>query len=343
MSFDIFLEALAPLAFNGFNELDKYGEKEGYIIATLSMKNEAKILKEFLGQSYLSDPEYSVFQLNISNNKLEIVTHFTEKYNIYPITFQISENSIVINAISIFTLGNYLLNTDNRYIFLPVDYRCEIKNAGHRATVVIDKEIINNKIINNKIINNKIKNNKAKVYLLEPNGRPSYFNNIVGNIENKIESFFDKYFQQINEMFGTKYEYIKTNTWNPTNIVLNNTSNVKLSNGDCMTISMILCQIIKTLELNPTILYNEFKKLSDNESVAIIRSYSIGLIKHLRSVGKDTSILQVDAIYKMYLDMKDGLPNIKSLADFHRYLYEISKTIPDLYKDITSMYKVVLT
>ena len=324
MSFDIFLEALAPLAFNGFNELDKYGEKEGYIIATLSMKNEAKILKEFLGQPYLSDPEYSVFQLNIPNNKLETITHFTEKYNIYPITFQISENSIVINALSIFTLGNYLLATDNRYIFLPVDYRCEIKNAGHRATVVIDKEI-------------------AKVYLLEPNGRPSYFNNIMGNIENEIESFFDKYFQQINEMFGTKYEYIKTNTWNPTNIVLNNTSNVKLSNGDCMTISMILCQIIKTLELNPTTLYNEFKKLSDNESVAIIRSYSIGLIKHLRSVGKDTSILQVDAIYKMYLDMKDGLPNVKSLADFHRYLYEISKSIPDLYKDITSMYKVVLT
>ncbi len=323
MSFELFLSALSPLANNGFNELEKYTEREAYITATLSPKYEAIILKELLDQPYIHNPEYSIFQYDIQKHTLELITSFIEKNSIYPINFQIADKNVIVNCLSILSLGTFLINSDNRYVFLPVNYESEVKKGGHRATLVID-------------------NKDNNVYLLEPNGRPSYFNTLVSNSEAAIESFYEQYFDMINSMFQTKYKYIKTHIWNHKNIVLNNTSNVKLSNGDCMILSMILCQLIKNLEMTPEVMYQKFKSMSDDECVSLIRSYSMGLIRYVRATKRDKVVDKIDGLYNVYILLKDGMSNIKSFYEFNHYLREMKGKLPEFYKELLTAHKIFI-
>lgn len=333
MSFELFLAALKPLADNGFNELEKYTEKEAFIIATLSPKCESIILKAALNQPYLNHAEYSIFHIDSTSDNISGITNFTDENILYPINLQIYDNNIIVNILSYETFGNYQLDNKNKYTFLPVNYSCENKKYGHRATIVIDNIL-------------------GSVYLLEPNGKPTYFNSIISKKEfsnihssysktqfsDKIESFFENYFDKINEMFGLNYKYIKTNVWNPSNIILNNTSNVKLSNGDCMTISMILCQLINNLELKPQDLYKQFNELSDEESVCLIRSYSMGLIMYFKAIKINNHISQIDGLWNAYDIMKVTLPNIKSFIEFCKYVEENKNKMPSFINDILVMH-----
>lgn len=325
MSFETLFAALSPLADNGLVELESYGEKEAYIMSTLSIEQEALIFNEFIGQVYIDDcPEYSIFRMDLDNKEMILVTDFKpdkEEYY-YPINFQITEDNIVINALSIMTLYNFLKRTNNRYVFLPINYECEIKDSGHRAVLSFDKTA-------------------NKVYLLEPNGKPNFFNNVIGNINHDIELFLEKYTDLMNNVVDSNYKYIKTSIWNQKQIVLNNTSNTKISRGDCMSISILLCHLLYNLEYEPYVLYNSINNLSDSECVLIIRSYSVGLINYLKNNKDNKNILYVENLYKMYTDMKDGLPNVNSITDFNKYLILMHKKDPDLYEDLTKIYNLV--
>ena len=325
MSFETLFSALSPLTDSGVSQLDKYSEKDAYVMSTMSTIHEYKILHKYTEQPYLKNPEYSVFQMDIQSNQLVFISDFLPIKNQkhYPINFQINnKSSIVINALSILTLGNYLSNCKNRYIYLPIDYTCDTKASGHRAILMYDIKL-------------------QKVYLLEPNGKPSFFNNVIGNIEMEIELFFEKYTEQLNELFCMNYKYIKTNIWNINNIVLNNTSNTKLSKGDCLSISLLMCHLITNLEYDPYQLYKSIKGLSDDEFVTIIRSYSMGIINYLKKSKDNKNIIFVEKLFYAYQEMKSGMPQIQSVHDFHKYLYDLQKNDKELYKSLSTIYNLV--
>jgi len=315
MSFELFLSSLSPIADKGFSELEKYGEKEAYITSSLSASYESLILSEILGQPPLNNPEYSIFQCNMQTHKLELMTNFMEKNIIYPFNFQIIDSGVIVNCLSVHSLGFYLISSKNRYTFSPIQYESDAKQSGHRATIVID-------------------NKDSKVYLLDPNGEASYFNNIVGNIDNVIESFCEQYFNMVNGMFQTKYKYVRLNVWNRKGVSINNTSNAKISNGDCMILSMILCHLIKTLEMTPEQLYAKFKDMSDDEVVSLIRSYSMGLIRYLRPIKKDKSLDRIDGLYKVYEIVKDDMANFKTFSEFNQYVWKMKGKLPELYTEL---------
>ncbi|QKF94713.1 hypothetical protein QKU48_gp1255 [Fadolivirus algeromassiliense] len=325
MSFELLFSALSPLTDNGIEELDKYSEKEGYMMSTLSPSSENIILRDFAGQTQLNhDSEFTIFQLYMEDINVESITDFLPQENVYhdPINFQITDNSIVVNALSIGTLADTIKKSKNRYIFLPTNYTCETHNSGHRAVVVIDR-------------------NSKQVYLMEPNGRPSYFNSILGaQLENYIEFFLDYYIQQLNNAFSMNLNYINSNVWNSTRIVLNNSSNTQISKGDCLTISLLICQLVNNLEMEPGYVYEMIKSMSDNEFVSIIRSYSIGIIKYLKNSKNKRDLIYTEKLYNMYSDMKDA-NNFKSVYEINTFLHDTKKKNPELYHDLTKIYNLV--
>lgn len=318
MSFELFLSALKPFSEKGFNKLETYGEKEAYIISSLSPKYELMIMKDIIKQPDIQNCEYSIMQFDINTHKLNIITNFIEENIISPINFQITDDSIIVNCVSVHSLGSYLINSNNRYTFLSIDYQSEIYDLGHRAILVVD-------------------NKYYKVYLLDPNGKASYFNRIINNVDNLIESYIDQYFNMINTIFQTDYKYIKTNIWNSKNICINDTSNIKLSSGDCMTISLMLCQIIKNLEITPETLYTKLKDMSDDEIVSLIRSYSLGLIEYITPFGK---LNNINRLYNIYEILKGANTDFNSFIEFNQYLHKKKEKLPDLYLELLSAYNI---
>jgi len=325
MSYDLIFNALSPLTYDGMEELDKYSEKEGYMIATVSSSSENIILQDFTGQIDINkDAEFTIYQMNIENNKVTHITNFIPEKNVYhsPINFQITDNSIVTNILSIGTLIDHMNQNKNRYIFLPTNYNCETNNTGHRAVTVIDKT-------------------EKEIYLLEPNGIPTYFNSILGiQLDTYIEFFLDYYVRQINDIFSMNYKYINSNVWNPSNIILNNSSNIQTSKGDCLTISLIICQLINNLEMAPGNVYEIVKMLTDSEFVSIIRSYTIGILKYLKHSKNNKDLMYTERLYAMYSEIKNSV-DLKSVFEINNFLHDTKKHNPEFYSDLTQIYGLV--
>lgn len=325
MSFDMLFNALSPLSDEGISELDKYSNRESSIISLLNPACENTILKDFNGQKFsVSETEFTIFQFYTDTLHIDTLTNFvSDKKSYYdPINFQITDNSMIINILSYNTLVDIIKSINGRYVFLTINYTSDAFTSAHRAILSLDK-------------------NTNNIYLLEPNGRPTFFSRILGvGSENFIEYFFDYYIGQLNEIFGTKFTYIHSNMWNKTHIVLNNSTNVSISDGDCLTISLMICQLINNLEMEPEKLYMIIKKLSDNEFVCLIRSYSIGIIKYLMNGPNSKYIKYIDNLYSIYSDMKDTY-DFKSINDASNFLSEIKKLNPEFYNDLTQIYQIV--
>lgn len=325
MAYELIYSALSPLTDNGIDELGKYSDKEGYMISTLSASSENIILYDFTHQmDIIKDAEFTILQMHIETNTITSLTDFIPPNNVHyePINFQITDTSIIANVLSVGTLVDYIRKSKNRYLFLPIHYGCETYNYGHRAVMVIDKK-------------------EKHVYLLDPNGIPSYFNTVLElQLENSIEFFLDYYIRQLNDVFSMDYKYIHTNIWNPSKIVLNNTSNVQMSRGDCLTISLMICQLINNLEMAPGNIYELVKMLTDSEFVSIIRSYSLGILKYLRYSKNRNDLMYTERLYAMYLEIKNSV-NLKSVYELGNFLTETKKNNPEFYDDLTKIYKLI--
>lgn len=280
------------------------------------------LLTKITKQPFIKDPEYTIYkQTFIDSNELETITNTNSLYSIYPIIFNIIDDSIILQIISVEILIKFIMVMDEkfRYIFLPIYYECEINDVSHLAVLVIDKI-------------------ELEVYLLDPNGNPSFFNKITHiNIIDNIESMLKNYFEIVN-LYGYEFKFVATTKWNSDKFYINKSfKNKNVGSGHCGIMMIMLCQMVIELNKKPCEIFNLLKKLCDDELLYFITQYYCGLYNILKNNDKlkqEDSFLTFHKYFTLLNDnsnvkisgfidnMYKQNPSFKNLNDINTYLAE---------------------
>lgn len=233
-------------------------------ISTISYSTFEKILEMINNQPIIKYPIFSIYKQHFDNEGdhiLEFIDDIKNPHNETPsFTIDVTDNCIVMNTLSLECISTYIKhNIKEKYLFFCLVYGCELKDTTHQGIVMVD-------------------NNNKKIYLLDPNGSPTYFNDIFNFYVNyEIENMIENYFTQL-KFFDLHYEYVHITKWNPVNIVLNKRFNTnEIGSGHCVVISFIIIHLIATLNYEPPKIYNILKDFSDDELLYIIKDYSSGI------------------------------------------------------------------
>jgi len=180
-----------------------------------------KIMQTIMNQKGINKKEasYILLKTGILTGETEIVIEINDDIgNQFHTTLDSDGENIYLHSYSyqdIFNLIEYSKKSKLKYVFITLTYGSSFYKNSHVAPLVID-----------------IKN--EKVYLFEPNGSSSYFNNIMSKSNKPIVDFdidtniyvkllFDCYFNNFNEIYSTKYEFIECSKWNPKGLIINRT------------------------------------------------------------------------------------------------------------------------
>jgi hypothetical protein len=238
-------------------------------------------------------PYYSLYKVSLYDKK------FSHHLDIYDesgdenqTSIQYEDNNLTLHIFSVESLIYYLGDTENflnnRYLFFPVNFTSENKRAGHMACLIID-----------------IKENK--IYLYDPNGISSYFNNIFAemvkksyannnneNNEDEHNAIFSEYYFDAHELIdiliegyvddiykrlGIKYEYISSKIWNPSKCVLNPSfdSNVIIGSGHCVVTTVMFLHYLHLTNDDIKNVFQKLGSLNTNELIYLINSYGYWL------------------------------------------------------------------
>ena len=260
--FSILEDVILPIS-NNENNLE-YTEKQKKFICTLEYEDFEKMLLILNNQNKINSMEYCMYKQSFGL-EFELISYiFDKKNNLYPIIISIFNNHLILYTITPYCLYKFIQeNINNRYIFLSLTYQCE-DNFSHQASIMFD-------------------NKSNKIYLIDPNGGPSYFNDYVGiNTENLIDHLLEKYFAELKN-FGSNYEYIFTEVWNPSKIVINkNFNNDYIGSGHCVAFTFLLVHIFCILNMEPEDVYKIFESLADEEILYLISKYTSGIYNLLK-------------------------------------------------------------
>lgn len=170
-----------------------------------------------------------------------------------------------------------------------------------------------------------------EVYLLEPNGKPSFFNNLMNyDIGKKLETMITNYFNELN-IFGTNFKYISVNNWNQKNIHLNKDfDNHLIGTGHCAILSLLLAHLAMNINMKPKDIYDLLGNLSDEEILFIIKEYSCGIYHLLKNNKK---LYHEDKYINKFKKIKLLCPDIET-ENINDYLEILKKNKIDL-DDIT--------
>ena len=179
-------------------------------------------------------------------------------------TLDVTDNLILINTLSPAYLCTYVQNCRSNRIVIPILYGCSAKNVNHRAALLIIRD-------------------RGEVYLIDPNGHPKYFNQILGqDTVTTIESAFIQYLQEVKKT-GLKLKYISVRKWNPNNLVLNRVfKETQIGTGHCVVLTLILIHLLCNQIDKPDEAYRLLRSLSDNELLLVISAYTRGVITIIR-------------------------------------------------------------
>ena len=276
------------------SEEDVSFERAKFLTSHMSSNMYNSLVSISSGQPFIKNPEYSTFTYNFEDDNLELVTSFQPDGNdvYFPMNLNILDDRIVSDCLDIIELMNYLYNCQHlKMVLLPIDYSCDIINAGHVGMLAI-------------YIDSK------EVYCVDPNGFPSYFNNILKyNVTQKIESMFAEYFS----LAG--YHYKKTDEWNQHKIAINiRYDNNFIKTGNCVASTIMLGHLLCVTELTPKELYLELKKLSNDEMKVIIFKYTTIMYFHI--ITNSHTGRHYDNLYNRYLHIKNNIDNKFTIEDF---------------------------
>lgn len=255
--------------------------KAHYLLTTLPTKEYELILNYIINQETINNNEYAIYTKNILNCEFEYITMF-ESEQFLPINIDITNNKLVMNIILPPKLQKYInKNRTNKLLGIPVLYTAnDVIDAYHAAIIIIYPET-------------------KKVYLIDSNGGPTYFNKIFEyNVDNYIESILVDYFNLIG------YKFIPNSEWNVKNVAINKTFpdiyiNNKSSSGHCVALTFLLTQILNSTKMTPNEVFNEFNNLSIEEILYIINNYEKGLYVILNQTNLDT-INMINNRYDLY-------------------------------------------
>jgi hypothetical protein len=232
----------------------------------------------------------TVYVMDYRNNKfrhhLDVAVDLRQAKTSYHNEIQCTETCMTLTMLSLDSLFEYIMKHDKKqYIFMPFNYSSPIKEAGHQAALVLD-------------------NNNHKVYLLDPNGSPTYFNNLLADqLKNEfttddeaqllnhsygvdysiyVENMLSAYFDQL-ELYGLKYSYVKMQRWNPYGISLNGDfNNSVIGNGHCVILVFLLMHYATTTKLPIEDTLQSIGKFTKNELATIINNYTCNIYKMFR-------------------------------------------------------------
>ncbi|CAH6421482.1 Hypothetical protein KVN_LOCUS294 [uncultured virus] len=232
-----------------------YCDNHKKFIEKLQFKQFEKILNIINYQQPFLDAEYCIFKYSFEELNLDLVSYIFDKMdNFYHTNVDILDNNIILNIFTPYYLANYLKKNQNiKNIFLTFNYNCGAKNFAHQAGFLID-------------------NNNKKIFLIDPNGSPSYFNNIIGSkIDYIIEKMLYDYFSLL-KLFDLNYEYIYTFHWNQKEIYMNKFfNNDFLGSGHCVILTLMIIYLVNELDKPIDQIYEIFDKLEDEEILYLIK------------------------------------------------------------------------
>lgn len=285
------IEPILPfiLTENDDNTIYIYNEKVHDFITKLKYSQFETILCSLTNQmpiSKIKNLEYTIYKQNFMTSKFEHYLDIKHDSSIvsYPNEVQISDQTMVLNMMSIRSMVDYINKhkSNRRYIYFPFTYSSETKTCSHQAMLVLDT----------------MENN---VYLMDPNGSTSYFNDILYeslmkngfvdenkarqmnnmygiNYNSVVEDMIQKYFEQF-QIFNMKYTYIRTKKWNPYRKSLNSSKyeDTYIGTGHCVILTLLLCHFSSVTGYDLEEIWKVFGKLSKDDMVVLINNYTCNI------------------------------------------------------------------
>jgi hypothetical protein len=262
-------------------------------LSTLSYSNYEHVLSFLTKQTSVGnvEPTYSMYKVSLFD---EIVAHEMDITanikNMYHTTVQAEDNFLVLNCLNVDSLCMFLIENTrdfNRYIFIPIIFGTEIHDNGHATLMAFDVV-------------------EKKVYLIDPNGKTDYFDNIFLKYAEKnkeewmteeifkefysssyidsepfVEKLIGCYIGDLNTRYDLNYNFVSRKEYNKTGKSINkNFKNSSIGSGHCMIISIMIAHFLSTNTDVGNISEN-FGRLSDDEILQIINSYSVAIFRHL--------------------------------------------------------------
>ena len=243
-----------------------YSDNVKSFVSKLSYKQFEHVLRQVNKQSILQYKEYAVYKQNYNTLKLELISNVSNTdSNEFHTTFDTTEEVLLLNTLSPQCLTNYILdNSHLKYIFIPINYMNDTKNSGHIALLMFD-------------------NNAKTVYMIDPNGKSTYFDNIFHEYMNQyIEHMLSQFIGELNK-YGLVYKYIYANMWNRNTICINKHYNNKyIGTGHCVILSLMIANLIVVCNTSPKDIYDLFNNMFEDEILFIIKEYSLGVYNMLK-------------------------------------------------------------
>jgi len=242
-----------------------------------------KIMQTIMNQKAINKKEasYILSKTGILTGETEVVIEINDDIgNQFHTTLDSDGENIYLHTYSyqdIFNLIEYSKKSKLKYVFITLTYSSRFYKSSHVAPLVID------------II-------KEKVYLFEPNGSASYFNDIMSKSNKPIIDFdidtniyvkllFDNYFNNFNQIFSTKYEFIECSKWNPKGLVINRKFKESIiGDGHCAIITLLLPHLLSILDYDLKDIYNIVAILSDTELIYLLNGYTSGITEYIGKI-----------------------------------------------------------
>lgn len=277
-----------------FMEYEICDEKTLKKIKCLSNKHFEKLLNILCDQKSPNSMgvELSIYKIDIQTETFN--HHINIKSDLrndeYYTTIQSELNYLLLHILSIESLVTYLIENKSRnkkYTFLPLFIGSEYYDSGHMTCLIFD-------------------NDEYKVYLYDPNGRTTFFNDIVIDAYTKIHKIkredIDKellnsmyintsdlvdkliigYLDKINEVYEVKYNFISSKEWNKNNKVINrNFGDTIIGNGHCVITTIMFLHYLYTTGSKFENIYSIITNINDEELLYIINCYSNGIYNNI--------------------------------------------------------------
>jgi len=279
MSYEQITDAFTPL----FASYD-IGICDEKIMKYMSMinKNERNhIFSTLLGQYPIEKikPEYAIYKINIFNEKFShYLTLYDESSNESDFTIQYDEYHLLLNIISPDCFLQYINKINKRFVFISLSFSVESQTSGHQTGIIVDKKIM-------------------KIYLYDPNGRSTFFDNIFYKNAKKnnyiskdlhfdghklIDRLMKSYVEKLND-FDADFEYVPSKIWNPNNKVINKyVNNSIFGNGHCVITTFMFQHYLQLVDTNMMSAFDKLSNLSEDETFNVINNYSFCVFQILQ-------------------------------------------------------------
>lgn len=278
----------------GMMECGFCDDKMHHKIATPSFDTYENILNIFANQIKITEctPTYSMYRVNVFSEKEEHHIDMKSKNNNeFHTAIQADDDYLFLNCLSTESTCLYLsINNNKRYVFIPLIFNSEINKSGHFTFLIFD------------VFNNK-------VYMMDPNGESSYFDNVmilhakknktfsdaelemmsihmIINSERLVEKLINIYIKKLNIDFDLTYEFVSRTKWNPSNLVLNkHLDNSGIPGGNCVIISTILMYYLINKQSELIEPYKLLSEISSEQMIQIINGCSVGMFNIINQMS----------------------------------------------------------